>query len=477
MVALEEKQDLDLMKEAFARHKEEVANLRIEPIANRKARLVKLRDWIHTNRKAIHEAMYLDFQKNPTEVDTIELYHVLAEIKHTLANLEIWARPKKVDAPLTMLGTRSFIQYEPRGVALIISPWNYPFSLCVGPLVSALAAGNAVVLKPSELTPHVASIISRMVKDLFDSSVVSCFEGGPDVSTRLLKLPFDHIFFTGSPAIGKVVMKAAAENLSSVTLELGGKSPVIITGNASLNDAAQRIAFTKFVNNGQTCVAPDYILIEERLRESFTKKLIEQIKKLFSENGGSIEESAHYCRIVNERHFARLNDLLSDALNNGAHLELGGNVNTSTRFIHPTILSNVSSSSRIMEEEIFGPILPIIGYGDITEAIKIVNSKPKALALYIFTNDSSIQEKILSETSAGGVCVNDCGVHFFHHNLPFGGVNNSGIGKSHGYYGFLTFSNEKPVLKQRGGFTTIQPFLPPYTSFSQRFMDWFLKLF
>jgi aldehyde dehydrogenase (NAD+) len=477
MVELEEKKGIDLLNEAFNRHKNEVATLRIEPISNRKSRLAKLREWIHGNRKAIHEAMYSDFRKNPTEVDTIELYHVLAEIKHTLSNLDAWSRPKKVDAPLTMLGTRSFIQYEPRGVALIISPWNYPFSLCVGPLVSALAAGNSVVLKPSELTPHVASLISRMVKEIFDPAVVSCFEGGPEVSTRLLKLPFDHIFFTGSPAIGKVVMKAAAENLSSVTLELGGKSPVIITGGASLNDAAQRIAFTKFVNNGQTCVAPDYVLIDERLKDSFTKKLIEQVRKLFAENGESIEESAHYCRIVNEKHFARLNDLLSDALNKGAHLGLGGNVNSSTRFFHPTVLTNVSASSRIMEEEIFGPILPIISYKDISEAIGIVNGKSKALALYIFTKDSKVQEKILSETSAGGVCVNDCGIHFFHHNLPFGGVNNSGIGKSHGHYGFLAFSNEKPILKQRGGLTTTIPFFPPYTNFSQKFMDWFLKLF
>jgi len=477
MVALDEKQGVDVLNEAFSRHKNEVANLRIEPISNRKSRLVKLREWIHGNRNAIHEAMYSDFRKNPTEVDTIELYHVLAEIKHALDNLDVWARPKKVDAPLTMLGTRSFIQYEPRGVALVISPWNYPFSLCVGPLVSALAAGNAVVLKPSELTPHVASVISRMVKEIFDPAVVSCFEGGPEVSTRLLKLPFDHIFFTGSPAIGKVVMKAAAENLSSVTLELGGKSPVIVTRDASLNDAAKRIAFTKFVNNGQTCLAPDYILIDERLKDSFTKKLIEQVNKLFAENGGSIEESSYYCRIVNEKHFARLNDLLADALNNGAHLELGGAVNSSTRFIHPIVLTNVSASSRIMEEEIFGPILPIISYKDISEAIKIVNGKSKALALYIFTNDSKVQEKILSETSAGGACVNDCGIHFFHHNLPFGGVNNSGVGKSHGHYGFLAFSNEKPILKQRAGLTTIKPFFPPYTKFSQKFMNWFLKLF
>lgn len=421
--------------------------------------------------------MYSDFQKNPTEVDTLEIFHVLQEIKHTLDNLDTWSRPTKVDAPITMLGTRSFIQYEPRGVALIISPWNYPFSLCAGPMVSALAAGNAVVLKPSELTPHVAALISRMAKEIFDPSIVSCFEGGPEVSSQLLKLPFDHIFFTGSPAVGKVVMKAAAENLTSVTLELGGKSPVIITDGASLNDAAQRIAFTKFINNGQTCVAPDYILIDEKLKDTFTKKLIEQIKKLFTENGGSLEASPYYCRIVNERHFKRLNDLVSDALNNGAQLEFGGNINASTRFIHPIVLTNVSASSRIMEEEIFGPILPIVSYKDTSEAISIVNGKPKALALYLFTNSTKLQKQVLSETSAGGVCVNDCGVHFFHHNLPFGGVNNSGMGKSHGHYGFLTFSNEKPVLKQRRGITSVKAFLPPYTKFSQRFMDWFLKLF
>ena len=477
MVGLEEKQGVDLIKEAFIRHKHSVATLRKEPIAARKARLIKLRNWIHSNRSAIHEAMYSDFQKNPTEVDTVELYHVLQEIKHAMSNLDAWSQPTKVDAPITMLGTRSFIQYEPRGVCLIISPWNYPFSLCAGPMVSALAAGNAVVLKPSELTPHVAVIISRMVREIFDPAVVSCFEGGPEVSSQLLKLPFDHIFFTGSPAIGKVVMKAAAENLSSVTLELGGKSPVIITAGASLNDAAQRIAFTKFVNNGQTCLAPDYILIDERLKDSFTKKLIEQVKKLFAENGNSFEDSPHYCRIVNEKHFERLNDLLSDALKHGAHLEFGGNVNASTRFIHPIVLTNVSASSRIMDEEIFGPILPIVSYKNTSEAVSIVNSKPKALALYLFTKNAEVQEQILSETSAGGVCVNDCGIHFFNPNLPFGGVNNSGIGKSHGHYGFLTFSNEKPVLKQRGGLTTIKPFLPPYTKFSQRFMDWFLKLF
>jgi len=477
MPVIEGIQGVKLINEAFWRHKEFTHILRTEPVERRKERLRKLRSWVHANRPAIHDAMYADFKKNATEVDGIEIFHVLAEIKHALDNLDTWSTRTKVDAPVTMLGTRSFIQYEPRGVCLIISPWNYPLSLCLGPLVSALAAGNAVVLKPSELTPHVSVVIKRMVDEIFEPAVVSAFEGGADISEQLLKLPFDHIFFTGSPAIGKVVMKAAAENLASITLELGGKSPAIVTENAILKDAAERIAFTKFVNNGQTCVAPDYVLIDEKIEERFTKELIAQTKKLFTENSGSFEASEHYCRIVNEKHFLRLNELLRDALDQGARLAFGGKVDISTRFIHPTILTQVPLNARLMEEEIFGPILPVISYKNLEDAIGIVNTKPKALALYLFSNSHKIQNKILSETSSGGACINDCGIHFLHHNLPFGGVNNSGMGKSHGHFGFLAFSNEKAVLKQRKGFTSIKVFYPPYTETAKKIMHWFLKLF
>jgi aldehyde dehydrogenase (NAD+) len=467
---------LDQVKSAFSAQKGGISRLRNESIETRKDRLKKLRLWIHENRTAIHRAMHADFQKAAVEVDGIEIFHVLNEIKQALTNLPDWTKPKNVDAPITMLGTRSFIQYEPRGVCLIISPWNYPFSLAVGPLVSALAAGNAVILKPSELTPNVSKLISKMVSELFTGDAVSVIEGGPEVSQYLLSLPFDHIFFTGSPAIGKQVMKAAAENLTSVTLELGGKSPAIITHSANIKDSAKRVAAGKFVNNGQTCVAPDYLLVDERVAEAFTAALIDQTKKLFSPDG-DFETSESYCRIVNERHFTRLHDLLQDALQAGAKLAWGGNADQATRFIHPMILTNVSLEGRIMSEEIFGPILPIITYRDIDDAIAIINSKPKALGLYVFTREKKVSDKVLHETSSGGVCVNDCAIHFLHHNLPFGGVNNSGMGKSHGYHGFLTFSNEKPVLKQKSGFTSIQAFYPPYTHFSRRLMDWFLKLF
>jgi aldehyde dehydrogenase (NAD+) len=463
------------INQLFPEQKKSAHKLRTEPLKNRIERLRKLRKWIHANRTQIHEAMYSDFQKASVEVDAIELFHVLNEIKLAVDNLENWAKPKKIDAPITMIGTRSFIQYEPRGVCLIISPWNYPFSLAIGPLVSALAAGNTAIIKPSELTPNVSSLIKKMVGDIFEKNIVAVVEGGPEVSQHLISLPFDHIFFTGSPAIGKVVMKAAAENLTSVTLELGGKSPAIITSSANLNDAAQRTAVAKFVNNGQTCIAPDYVLVDEKVAAKYVEKLIEQTKGLFSEN--NFEKSGSYCRIVNERHFTRLNELLQDALTQGAKLEFGGKVDQSTRFIHPMILTHVHANARLMNEEIFGPILPIVTYQNLDQALAMINEKPKALALYIFSGQRKIQEKVLKETSAGAVCINDAGIHFLHHNLPFGGVNNSGIGKSHGHYGFIAFSNEKPVLKQKSGLTSVRAFYPPYTSFSRKLMDWFLKLF
>ena len=465
------------VKEVFNTLKERSLLLRKEGLWPRKERLEKLREWVHVNRQRLHEAMYADFRKNPTEVDAIEVFHVLSEIKHALDNLDVWAASKKVDAPLPLLGTRSFVQYEPRGVCLIISPWNYPFSLCIGPFVSALAAGNTVILKPSELTPNVSSLIKNMVDEIFDPQVVSVFEGDADVSTQLLRLPFDHIFFTGSPTIGKLVMKAASDNLVSVTLELGGKSPVIITESARIKDAAVRIAFTKFVNNGQTCVAPDYVLIDKKIQKRFVDELNIQIKKLFAEKNSLIEDSPHYCRIVNETHFRRLNELLQDCLVRGAKLELGGKVSLADRFIHPTVLSQVPLDSLLMEHEIFGPILPIVAFDNLNQAIKIVNEKPKPLALYFFTSNNSDEDKILNETTSGGVCINDCGIQFMHHNLPFGGVNNSGMGKSHGYHGFLTFSHEKAVLKQRHGFSTAKVFHPPYTKMSKRIMNWFLRFF
>jgi aldehyde dehydrogenase (NAD+) len=476
MTAATEKIALPVVGEIFRRQQQHALLLRKEPLKNRTERLLKLRNWIHANRRNIQDAAYEDFQKAPQEVDAIEIFHVLNEIRLASQNLEHWAAPKKVDAPITMLGTRSGIRYEPRGVCLIISPWNYPFSLAAGPLVSALAAGNAVILKPSEMTPHMSALLRSMAETNFSPEEVSVIEGGPEVSQQLLHLPFDHIFFTGSPAIGKVVMKAAAENLTSVTLELGGKSPAFVTADANLDDAAERIAVGKFVNNGQTCVAPDYLLVDEKIKDSLIRKLIEKTNTRFLSKAGA-EQSSSYCRIVNEKHFNRISLLIEDAIAKGANVEWTGEHNKASRFIHPVILSAVAPDAKLMHEEIFGPVLPVLTYRNIEEGIDLVNSKPKPLSLYVFSSRKSIQERIINNTSAGGVCINDCGVHFLHHNLPFGGINNSGMGKSHGHYGFLAFSHEKAVLKQRSGLTTFKPFYPPYTPASKKLMDWFLKLF
>jgi aldehyde dehydrogenase (NAD+) len=453
-----------------------VSSLRVEPLAERKKRLSSLRQWIHKNRAQIQEALYKDLRKPSVEADASEIFHILNEIKVALRSIDAWAAPKKIDAPLFLAGTRAWIQYEPRGLCLIISPWNYPFSLAAGPLVSALAAGNSVVIKPSEITPKVSSLIKKMCDDIFDPAIVAVCEGGVSVSKALLSLPFDHIFFTGSPAVGKIVMKAAAENLTSVTLELGGKSPAIISDTANIDDAAERISVGKFMNNGQTCIAPDYILADEKIASQFVQKLIDKTQRLFSP-GLDFENSPHYSRLVNEAHFNRIYDLIEDAVDLGARIEWEGKTDNHSRFMHPVILTGVPIDSRMMNEEIFGPVLPVITYRKVEEAIAFIDSRPKALALYIFTMKKSFYQKVLKETSSGTVCLNDCGIQFLHHALPFGGVNNSGIGKTHGHFGFLAFSNEKPVLLQKKGLTAVKVFYPPYTRRTKQFMDWFLKLF
>lgn len=450
---------------------------RLESVDARKERLRRLRAWIKSNRTEIQQAMYADFRKPIAEVDTTEIFPALDEIRSAIANLDHWTRPKKVDAPITMLGTRSVIMYEPKGVCLIISPWNYPFNLSVGPLVSALAAGNSVIIKPSEITPHTSALIKKMVQEVFNKNEVSVIEGGTEVSQELLKLPFDHIFFTGSPSIGKIVMKAAAENLTSVTLELGGKSPTLVTASANVKQSAQRIAVTKFINNGQTCIAPDYALVHSSIATEFIKHLKDQIPLLFADKEKTVRESEYYARIVSAKHFDRLSVLLQEALSKGAKLESGGETIQTEKFIHPVVLSNVPKDARLMEEEIFGPILPVLIYENLDEAIEYVNSKPKPLALYIFGNKEKEITRIKYETSSGAVCINDCAIQFLHTNLPFGGVNNSGIGKSHGYYGFLAFSNEKPVVRQRNGLTAFKFFYPPYTKGVQRMINWLIKLF
>ncbi len=463
-------------REVFEKQRKFSAQLRSEPLKARKRRLSSIIDWVKAHRDKIHEALHHDLRKPATETDATEVIPVITEARHALTHLDEWARPRKVDAPFTMLGTRSVLQPEPKGVCLIISPWNYPFSLAAGPLISALAAGNAVVIKPSEHAPHTARLLREMVEALFTEQEVAVFEGGSEVSQALLAFPFNHIFFTGSTAIGKLVMKAAAEHLSSVTLELGGKSPALVLPSAHLKMAARRIAVTKFVNNGQTCVAPDYVLVHQLQLNEFIEELRTETLKLFSEGGQPMENSPHYGRIINQSHFNRLQKLVEDAIARGARPELSGTVNVTDRFMHPIILSQVPEDALLMQEEIFGPVLPVLTYTHLSQALGFIAGKPSPLALYIFGTDNAETRKIINQTVSGAVCVNDCAIHFLHANLPFGGVNHSGIGKAHGYFGFQAFSNEKPVLRQRKGLTSVSFFYPPYNGRSKTLMDWLIRM-
>lgn len=425
-------------------------------------RLKKIRTWIKENLQAIRRALMNDFGKPEAETDLSEIFPVTAEINHSIKNLKKWMKPNSVFTPLPMLGTSSKIYVEPKGTSLIISPWNYPFNLTIGPLISALSAGCTAIIKPSEMTPHTSELVSLMISELFEPNEVAVVLGEVEVSTELLKLPFDHIFFTGSPAVGKVVMKAASENLTSVTLELGGKSPVILNEDADYTDAAEKIVWGKYVNCGQTCIAPDYILVHESHQEKLIMEIKVALQKMYDPDFKGIEKSPDIARIINDKHFNRLTKIIEDALSQGAELEFGGNYNLLTRFIDPTILTNVNDKMLVMQEEIFGPILPILSYSTLEEAIEYVNSKPKPLALYYFGKKPENISKVLEETSSGNMVINDCVLHFLHLGLPFGGVNNSGIGKAHGHHGFLAFSNEKGVLKQRIGLNNATLLRPPY---------------
>lgn len=457
--------------------KSRVFALRKESIRDRKQRLRLLETWIHANRERIQQAVHADYQKPILEVDTSEIYPVLVELRHVLKHLDQWASPAKIDAPLAYIGTRSEVRYEPKGTCLIMAPWNFPFNLCIGPLVSCLAAGNNAVIKPSEWTPNTSRLIREMITEIFPPDVVIVVEGGEAESRKLLEFPFDHIFFTGSTAVGKLVMQAASKHLSSVTLELGGKSPTVIDHTADLDDAAKRIAFGKFLNNGQTCIAPDYVLIDKRIEQSFINLVKGEIKRLFGDGKEITEASASYSRLATSRQFDRVSSLLADATERGATIDSLGPVNKSGQFMGPVLLTNVPPDARIWGEEIFGPVLPIRTYQTPAEAIEFINQGPKPLALYVFSKRKEFQEALLTETSSGSACINDCVLQFTHPNLPFGGVNNSGIGKSHGQFGFLTFSNEKSVLRQKSGWAGPYLLHPPYTKKMKRIVDILLKWF
>ncbi|MCB0551366.1 MAG: aldehyde dehydrogenase family protein [Phaeodactylibacter sp.] len=438
-------------------------------------RIARLRRLLHAlmqYRQEIRDALYQDFQKPPLEVDLTEIYIIISEIKYTIRNLRRWMKPHGVGTPLALLGSRSYIQYQPKGVVLIIAPWNFPVNLTFAPMVSAIAAGNCVMLKPSENTPHSSAVMRKIVKELFPENEVALVEGAVETSKALLDLPFNHIFFTGSPAVGKAVMAAAAKHLTSVTLELGGKSPTIVDETADIDKAAARIAWGKHVNMGQTCIAPDYLLVHESRKAELLEKIGQHLNAAY---GKDPQQSPDYPRIVNRRHFERVKSAMQQALDNGARAVTGGQSEESGRYIAPTVITDVSQDSSLMTEEIFGPVLPAIGFQGLQEAIDFVNSKEKPLALYIFSRSRSNIRQVLDHTRAGTTCINNSLLQFNNHFLPFGGDNNSGIGKSHGWYGFEAFSNARSVYKQVWPISTSDLLKPPYKGWKQKLADWTLR--
>jgi aldehyde dehydrogenase (NAD+) len=458
-----------LIESTFAAQRETALELRCSTAEMRIEKLRKLEEAVLANRDALYRALAEDLRKSEAEADFFEVLPVISAIRHARRNLPSWMKPQRAQPTMTMLGTRARIFYEPRGVALIISPWNYPISLSLGPLASAIGAGCPATLKPSEMSPACSTLMAKLIRDTFAPEEIAAFEGDAAVSTTLLELPFDHIFFTGSPVVGKVVMAAAAKHLASVTLELGGKSPVIVDQTADLPKAARSIAWGKFTNCGQTCIAPDHAYVHESLMPQFAGAMKDAIAKMYKNPA----ESEDYCRIINDRHFARICRLIDEALTRGARVLAGGERDEAQKFIAPTLVDGVNDDAAIMQEEIFGPVLPVLAYRDLSEPIAAINRRPKPLALYVFAKDQERAGRILQETSAGGSCVNATLLQFAHENLPFGGIGTSGTGNAHGFYGFRAFSHERAVLEDK--FSLVPMLFPPYTRRVKQTIKWILR--
>jgi aldehyde dehydrogenase (NAD+)/aldehyde dehydrogenase (NAD(P)+) len=407
-------------------------------VAFRLEQLKILKQLVLDNESAILQAIYKDLHKPEFEAYATEI-GVIKEINYAIKHIKTWTKPKKAQVPADFFSYSARIYPEPLGIILFIGPWNYPFQLILSPLVGAIAAGNCAIIKPSELAPHTSNLLADLISKYFPPEYIAIVEGGIETSQQLLQEKFDHIFFTGGTAIGKVIMEAAAKHLTPVTLELGGKSPCIVDTDINLEHTARRIVWGKFINAGQTCIAPDYLLVNQKIKPDLIAALQKTITEFYGENPAN---SPDFARIINQKHFTRLSRLL----HNG-EIIIGGDINPEERYIAPTIIDHVSLTDPVMQEEIFGPILPVMEYTDITEAIALINSQPKPLALYLFSQNKNLQQRILQETSSGGVCLNDTIMQVGVSSLPFGGVGDSGMGSYHGKASFDTFSHYKSVLK------------------------------
>ena len=414
--------------------------------------LRSLKSSIQFYENEILEALKQDLGKSEFEAYTSEVGFIYEEINYTIKRLKKWMKPSKVSTPILHQPTSSKILSQPKGLTLIIAPWNYPFQLCLAPVIGSISAGNCAVVKASEISSATEAIVAKIIKRAFATEYVTTIEGGVSTTTSLLEQNWDHIFFTGSTSVGRIVAKAAAEHLTPVTLELGGKSPCIVDKEIDIKVSARRIVWGKFYNNGQTCVAPDYLLVHKEIKESFIQELCLSICEFYGDNPS---ESPDYGRIINDEHFDRLVSLME------GDIVVGGNYNKAIRYIAPTIINSTSPSDKIMQDEIFGPLLPILEYENLDDALAIVNNHPNPLACYVFTKDSQIEKRVETEISYGGGCINNALIHLTNPNLPFGGIGNSGLGSYHGRYSFDTFSHKKSL--SRSSFWLDLPLkYPPY---------------
>lgn len=425
-----------------------------------------LRSIIIKYEKEIQEALRLDLGKSETEAYMTEIGMILDEIKYNIIHLAKWAKKKYVSTPLSQFPARSYRIPEPRGLVLIISPWNYPFLLSIQPLIGAIAAGNCVIIKPSEYSVNTSKILKKILTEIYSEAYVTVVLGEKEVAQELLKEKFDYIFYTGSTKIGKIVMESAAKNLTPVTLELGGKSPCIVDEKCNVELAAKRIAYGKILNSGQTCVAPDYVFVHQNVKEQFLNCLIKYLKNFLGENALN---NSDYPKIINEMQFNRIISLIDKE-----HVIYGGGYNRNILKIEPTILTIKDMTSKVMQEEIFGPILPIIGYNNLDYIINYININPKPLALYLFTNNKKIEKRILKEVSYGGGCINDTIIHLANKRLGFGGVGNSGIGEYHGKFSFDTFSHYKSIIK-KSNHIDLPVRYHPYSKMKEKLIRMFMK--
>ncbi|MEQ9105330.1 MAG: aldehyde dehydrogenase family protein [Rhodothermales bacterium] len=439
-------------------------------------RLGRLRALLMHHRPAIRKALHADFRKPPQEVDATEIAPVVIEIDHAIRNLRDWMKPRSHRAPTFLAGTTWETRYEPVGPSLILAPWNYPITLTLGPLVHAIAAGCPVFVKPSEHTSATAALIQNMVSDLLGPEDAVVVQGGPDVAQRLLELPFRHVHFTGSPRVGRLVMQAAAAHPASVTLELGGKTPAVVDGTADLALAASRIVYGKFANAGQTCIAPDHVLVHRDVFTDFLGALVNEISTRYGETAKDRHATPDLARIVTPEHFERQVRLLDDATRLGARTAFGGGHDSADRYVEPTLLVNVPDDARVMQEEIFGPILPIVTYASFEGMLERIRSAQHPLSAYVFSKDDDLARALGARIRTGAICQNETLLHFVNPEVGFGGIGTSGIGRSHGHAGFQAFSNEQTLMRRRFGAGIVERLYPPYSSRTTKLVDWLMRL-